>query len=239
MMGYNSRSWIERSLISALNQNHPNFDVIAIDAETNDGTYEYLKTMEEDHSSLSVVRNDPRQYQVQNVYDGVRLAKDNSIVVTLDFDDALCHNMVLSTLDKYYTEDIWMTYGSMVQSGREGVVGFDRYPDGIIKSNSYRDVDWRATHLRTFRKELAVKIKEEDFKDDNGNWITVAGDLAFMWPMLEMCCGKFAYIPEPLYFYNRENELSEFRTSVPLVLETEKMIRKKRRYEPIDCLDKS
>ena len=58
-----------------------------------------------------------------------------------------------------------------------------------------------------------------------------------MWPMLEMCGGRFAYIPEPLYFYNRENELSEFRTSVPLVLETEKIIRQKKRYESIDTLD--
>ena len=112
MMGYNAKDWIDQAVYTAVNQNHSNFEVIAIDAETNDGTHEKLLGWEKEHSNLRVVRNSPKQYQTQNVYDGCRMAKDNSIIVSLDFDDWFPHSEVLTTLDKYYNENVWMTYGS-------------------------------------------------------------------------------------------------------------------------------
>jgi len=236
MMGYNSKPWIYKSLESALVQDHENFDVIAIDAQTTDGTYEWLLEQEKHYNNLTVVRNQTRKYQTQNVYEGSRLAKENSILVTLDFDDWLPHDQVLKVLDKYYSDAIWMTYGSMYKTSNTSVWGYSRYPDDIIKENKFRKTDWRASHLRTFRRELLMKIEEKDFKDDLGNWITVGGDLVFMWPMLEMCGERFKFIPDPLYVYNENNENSEFRTSVPLILETEDMIRNRKPYEIISNL---
>tara|TARA_R110000824_G_scaffold329468_6_gene516242 strand:+ start:2309 stop:3019 length:711 start_codon:yes stop_codon:yes gene_type:complete len=236
MMGHNSLDWISNSLNSALQQEHKNFDVIAIDAMTNDGTYEYLIEEETKHDNLTVVRNEKRKYQTQNIYEGCRMVKEGSIIVTLDFDDWFPHENVLKILDSHYNDNVWMTYGSYQKTGDGSTTSFGRYPDDIVQENKFREVDWRATHLRTFRKELSLKIKEEDFKDNDGNWITVAGDLVFMWPMLEMSGEKFIHIEEPLYVYNEGNEMSEYRTSVPLILESEKMVRNRKPYERLKSL---
>ena len=235
MMGHNSLQWIHSSITSALRQEHRNFDIIAIDAMTDDGTYDYLLEQEKIHDNLTVVKNENRKYQTQNIYEGCRLAKEGSIIVTLDFDDWFPHRGVLSKLDEYYSDDVWMTYGSYMKTSG-GINSFGRYTDNIVEENKFRQDKWRATHLRTFRRELALKIDEKDFKDDNGNWITVAGDLVFMWPMLEMSGERFVHIEEPLYVYNEGNESSEYRTSESLILQTEDMVRKRKPYERLESL---
>ena len=232
MMGRNSRGWIDDSVYSALNQNHENFEVIAIDAESDDGTYEFLEAINDDR--LRLYRNEKRQYQSQNVFDGCRLAKEGSIVVTLDFDDMLIYEEVLSTLDKYYDDNTWMTYGSFISGSK--YKSFGRYSDQIIQENAFRKDAWRATHLRTFRRELALKIKEEDFRGPSGEWITSAGDLVFMWPMLEMCGDRFKFIDEGLYLYNAYNPDSEFRACPDEVKEYEGFLRSKNPYQRIDTL---
>ena len=66
MVGWNSKEWIEKSLQSCLTQDHPNFDVIAIDAQTTDGTYDYLVSQQELFDNLTVVRNETRKYQTRS-----------------------------------------------------------------------------------------------------------------------------------------------------------------------------
>lgn len=237
MTGHNSRPWIEGSVMSALRQDYDNFDVIAMDAQTTDGTYEYLKEKEEEYENLTVVRNKIRQYQPQNIYEGSRMAKDGSIVITLDFDDCLLHKDVLNTLNNYYNDDVWMTYGSYVKSSNGQVAGFGRYSDDVIKDNAFRRDQWRATHLRTFRKELYFNINEADLKNKNGEWFRVAGDLTFMWPMLEMCGERFEFIPEPLYIYNEGNQNSVNQSGrASEQLENEKNMRSKTPYQRLETL---
>lgn len=237
MMGYNSRPWIEKSLESALGQKHNNFSVIAIDAQTNDGTHDVLLTYQEKHDNLKVVRNTNRHYQTQNVKEGVQLAEDESIIVTLDFDDWLAHENVLTTLDGVYDENIWMTYGSYCDFYSNYQVYHrprSRYSDEIIESNSFRDSPWYASHLRTFRKGLYQKIKDEDLRDKNGQYWDMAGDLGFMLPMLEMAGERFAAIQETLYVYNKQNPLSEDRIAIKRQQEVDRMIRSSKKYSRIE-----
>ena len=236
MMGHNSRPWIEMSLQSALQQDYSNFEIIAIDAQTDDGTYEYLKEQEEKHNNLTVIQNEVRKYQTQNIYEGSRLVKDKSIIVTLDFDDWLPHPNVLTTLDKYYNKDVWMTYGSYIKTSNGQITGLGRYDDSIIEENGFRKDKWRATHLRTFRKELILKINPKDLMDDEEEWFRAAGDLTFMWPMLEMCGDKFEFITEPLYTYNEGNADSEFRKIPHEQLQVEDILRNRKPYNRIEFL---
>lgn len=236
MMGHNSKPWIEMSLQSALNQDHSNFEVIAIDAQTNDGTYDYLKEQEKEYDNLTVVRNETRKYQTQNVYEGSRLAKDKSIIVTLDFDDWLPHPNILNTLDKYYTENVWMTYGSYMKSSNKQINGFGRYAEDTILENKFREDKWRATHLRTFRRELILNINPDDFIDEDGEWFKAAGDLTFMWPMLEMSGGRFEFISEPLYVYNDRNENSDWVKVPHEQLRIEAMLKNRKPYERLEHL---
>jgi glycosyltransferase involved in cell wall biosynthesis len=235
MMGHNSRPWIELSLKSALLQDYANFDVIAIDAGTNDGTYDYLMSHKENFSNLTVIRNQKRKFQTQNVYEGSFIAKRNSIIVTLDFDDWLPHNKVLKILDKYYTNDIWMTYGSMLKSTSGSKCwGFGRYSDDTISNNNFRNDQWRASHLRTFRRELILKIPPVNFLDTDGEWFKASGDLTFMWPMLEMSGNRFQFIPEPLYVYNEGNENSDFRKVPNEQIRIQEMLRSRPPFQRLE-----
>jgi len=240
MVGHNSKPWISACLNSALQQDYQNFDVIAIDAMTDDGTYEYLIEEEKLHDNLTVIRNKERKYQPQNIYEGVRLAKDNSIIVTLDFDDWLLHENVLSTVENYYNDDVWMTYGSYINTSpfNDDINPIDgRYDDDVVRENKFRQVNWLATHLRTFRKELYLNINSDDLKDDDGEWFRCAGDLTFMWPMLEMSGERFVCIPEPLYVYNLGNENCINRGNMAdEQVRNEKILRHRKPYQRLESL---
>jgi len=220
-VGYNSAPWIRMCLDSVVNQEYDNYDIIMVDAFTNDGTYDVLKEYESNHENFTCVRKTDRCFQTENVKDGVHLSKPGSIIVTVDFDDWLPDSGVLSRLNEVYSDDVWMTYGTYAE-----YVGGDNYqvfPDGFfhehteetIATNNYRSARWLTSHLRTFRKELFMRIKEEDFIDPVTNsYYDTAGDFTFMMPMLEMAAERQRYIPDVMYVYNKTNPISDDKKDV-------------------------
>lgn len=235
MNGYNSAPWIRTSVLSALGQDYDNFDVICVDACTNDGTMDVLEEYRF-NPKVSILRNATRKFQLENISLGVSWAEEKSIIVTLDFDDWLPHNKVLQQLNNIYTKDVWMTYGTYEEHPKASVSHIYRaYPDEVIKSNSFRNHRWLASHLRTFRKELFAKIKDED-KKFNGEYLKYAGDLAFMLPMLEMAGEKSRYISDIMYVYNRTNPLSEDKVAIAESDRNAKFIKAKTPYERLSSL---
>lgn len=204
MHGYNSIQWIEKCLNSVLIQTYHNYDIICVDACTTDGTHEYLK-----NKLPNVIRNTTQKYQLENISLGVSIAKEKSIIVTLDFDDWFHDKDVLKRLNEYYNDNIWMTYGTYEEFPYRSVSHiYHQYPDNIVETNTFRQYKWLASHLRTFRRELFLNISEND-KKINKEYLRYAGDLAFMFPMLEMAGNHSKYISDIMYVYNRTNPLSE------------------------------
>ena len=242
LVGYNSAPWMNRCVQSVLGQNYKNFDVIAVDALTNDGTYDILKTYET-FDNFKLFRNEVRKYQTENIEFGVNQAKDKSIIVTVDFDDWLPNENVLSILNENYDENTWLTYGTYSEyHGQNRYVPartdvYHRYPDEVINNNSFREYRWLASHLRTFRKELFLKIDTDDFIDEKTNdYYTMAGDMSFMFPMLEMCAEIFKCINEEMYVYNRTNALSDDRVDVREQERQANSIKQSKRYGRIKSL---
>lgn len=250
-VGYNSTPWIRTCLDSVVNQNYDNYDIIMIDAFTNDGTYDVLKEYENNHENFTCVRKTNRCFQVENIRDGVLKAKPESIIVTVDFDDWLPDLEVLSRLNEFYTDDVWMTYGTYMEYGGDGRCQvfpegfFHQHTEDTIKNNNYRDARWLSSHLRTFRRELFMKIKEEDLIDPTTNsYYDMAGDFVFMLPMLEMSAERQKYISDIMYVYNKTNDLSEDRhyhkdgsIGVTRSEEVANHIRGKKRYSRLDTLN--
>ena len=144
--------------------------------------------------------------------------------------------MNLNKLNDIYTDDIWMTYGNFetFQGHKAGWVY--KYPDMIIENNLFREYDWLGTHLRTYRKELFMKINVEDFKR-NGEWMFTTGDQAFMIPMLEMAGKKSVFIDEPLYVYNDLLESNDSNQNRHKQIEMSNYIRLyKKKYTPLKKL---
>ena len=229
----NQEKWIKKCVDSAINQKYDNFEVIVMDAKSDDNTYNILK----EYKNIKLYQNEIRVPQIANMVNLTKLAKDNSIVVSVDGDDWLKDENVLSHLNSIYTPDVWMTYGRYEEFPYRDVSHvYQPYPEHIIRGNLFRAYRWMASHLRTYRKELFLKIKEEDFKFKNGNWFDTAGDQAFQLPMLEMAGFRSRHIPEILYVYNMANVSRDGYLNEKRQEEVAAYIRKLPPYSIIDSL---
>ena len=116
-----------------------------------------------------------------------------------------------------------------------GIIGVEpsQYPSKVVSENLYREDAWRASHLRTFKHSLWDKINEDDLKDDNGSFYTVAYDQAIMLPLLEMAGAKAVYLPDILHIYNKENPLNVDKIKTEQQKNTALEIRRKPKYERV------
>ena len=78
------------------------------------------------------------------------------------------------------------------------------------------------------------KIEEKDLKDEFGEYWSVAGDLSFMYPMLEMSgMEHFKFVSDVLYNYNESNPLNDHKVNMSNVSNTVTLIRNKTPYKKI------
>tara|TARA_R110002020_G_scaffold94270_2_gene227049 strand:- start:1523 stop:3142 length:1620 start_codon:yes stop_codon:yes gene_type:complete len=240
--GYNVTNWIERLVSSIQRQEYENYSVTYIDDMSTDNTSIVYQELTSNNKKFKIIENKKKNYALKNISNAIDSLKDSQkedVIIVLDADDWLSSPQVLSYLNSVYQDDdCWMTYGSYMYYpfGDEGVEPSD-YPEEIIKNNMYREDDWRATHLRTFKKKLWVEINQQDFIDEDGEYYKMAYDQAMMLPMLEMAREKAKYIPEILHVYNRANALNVDKIKQQQQYKTMLRIRKKNRYERINFED--
>ena len=143
----------------------------------------------------TVVRNRDRRGLLANTVTAVRLicSDPDSVIVTLDADDALIGERVLERLAVVYERGADVTVGSMLRTDKAAdyPVCFDR-PRDRRGGNVWQ-------HLRSFRKRLFDAIPDDALRLD-GEYVDVASDWAFMLPIVEMAEHP-VHIAEPLYLY--------------------------------------
>lgn len=130
-----------------------------------------------------------------------------------------------------------MTYGSY-EEYPSGLIPYEYhpYPSEVVDSNGYREHYWVASHLKTYRRELFLKIDEDDLKLENGEWLDVTGDQGFMLPMLEMSAERSRFIAEALYIYNVANPTRDGATRFDRQREVANYIRGKSKYQRLDSI---
>ncbi len=164
------------------------------DASTN-GFGDYAEILLADYrGQVTIVRNATRKGLLYNTWNAIAnyCADPQSVIITLDADDALIGTGVLERLRMEYENGADVTVGSMLRLDKEAA-----YPADFERPRWWASNVWQ--HLRTFRKCLFDAIDPEDLKLD-GEWIDIATDWAFMAPIIEMAENP-TYVPEPLYLY--------------------------------------
>lgn len=236
----NAKNYIDKCVQSALSQDYKDFNVIFIDAKSEDGTFEIAKKYELIDNRIFVIQNKERKFQGENIKIGTELSPEKSIIITLDGDDWFPHENVLSRINSEYKKfDCWMTYGTYEEYPYRDVSHYYwEYPKEVREKKTFRQYKWLASHLRTFRRELFLKIDPEHMKDPStGDFVSYAPDLSFQFPMLEMCgVNKSRYIPDILYVYNRENPMNETKQNQAEINRIESMLRKLKPYETLSKL---
>ena len=230
---YNCEKYIEKCLGSIIGQSFTNFKCYITDDLSTDNSIKLAKEMIDGDDRFIIIQNDKKLYQPGN-YDQVirnnRDILDNEVIVEVDGDDWLPHSNVLKKLDEIYLdEDIWITNGSFKYS--TGQIGFSSKQK--IDTNLRRN-PMTCSHIRTWRAFLWRKIEKEDLKDENGMFWKVTGDLAFMFPMLEMATDEhYRFIDDVMYVYNEENPINDHKVDLTMVNDIAIKIRSKKPYNKL------
>tara|TARA_R100000808_G_C2155395_1_gene167777 strand:+ start:5546 stop:7192 length:1647 start_codon:yes stop_codon:yes gene_type:complete len=242
---YNCAPWVEKNVLSALNQKYGNFNIIYIDDDSEDATYDLvseIKDLYDKEDRLNIIRNKKNYKALYNINNAIKQVRDDSIIVLLDGDDWLSSFNVLARLNEEYDKETWITAGTYIESTTCRVVKSANSDDAMWNGNLRKYYDGSGhpnvfSHLRTFRKKLFDKIDKSDLKDEDGKFYQCTFDRALMYPMLEMA-GQTHYksIDQIVYTYNRLNPLSVDRVQRRDQLRIEAQIRKKSQYERLKSL---
>lgn len=234
---YNNAACYKQNLNSVLTQKYQNFRVIYIDDASPDGTgalvKEYLKKNDPDHR-VSLIQNRKRVGALANKYKGAWLCDPKEILVDLDGDDWLAHKNVLTRLNETYSDpDVWVTYGQFIYHPCKSPGWAAEVPEEIVKSNDFRNYSWVTTALRTFYAGLFQKIKKEDLLFE-GEFFSMASDLAFMFPIVEMAGKHCRFIDEVLYVYNVTTTMNDIVKNPDKQLHLGWEIRSRPKYAPVE-----
>jgi glycosyltransferase involved in cell wall biosynthesis len=243
---HNSVKWIAKCLDSAIHQDYDNFRLLIIDDHSTDGTWDIVNKYDG-----CIVRNDTNMvHSLINMVTGLKAFFFNpeDIIVCLDGDDWLYDTQVLTHLNKVYQENVWLTYGQYTPlSGK-----FKNYcrplsearrmeEDGTwstfnLNSRTYRKGNaWVTSHVKTFKKKAWDMIKEDDFKDEDGKWLITCGDLAMMFPIIEMAGDKrIRFVDRVLYVYNDMNPANHTRTMPQESIRIAQYLQNKPSYDVVD-----
>ena len=185
----------KRCVQSMVEQRGPEWGAVVIDDASTNGLADHAEVLLADYKDrVTLIRNERRRGGLYNTWNAVAqvCVDPETVVLTLDADDALAGSGVLERVRAEYEDGADATVGSMLRLDKEA-----SYPVNF-ESPRRRDSNvWQ--HLRTFKKCLFDAIDIEDLKAD-GKWIDIATDWAFMVPIIEMSSSP-RHIPDKLYVY--------------------------------------
>jgi len=232
---YNGEEYIEKCLESILSQTYDNYDLVVIDDCSVDNTFGIISNIYAKSPTFNHIRNDVRVGSpLANFIKGIdEYSKDEEdIIITVDGDDWLSGDDVLTYLNEVYQdEEIHMTYGQYEPVSKN----YSNYCQPIPNTRTYRKSgQWLTSHLRTEKRKLFDKINRDDLREKDGQYYVCAGDLAYMYPMVEIAGSKhIKFISKVLYIYNDMSSGNEMKVNQQRQLATAKEIREKPIYEEL------
>jgi len=231
---YNAEEYVERCIGSLMGQNYRDFVCYITDDISTDGSVDKVKAMIKGDDRFILIENKEKLYQPGNydqVIRGNNKIDDNEVIVEVDGDDWLPDSKTLSRIAEVYSDkNVWIANGSFRYSnGRPGFASEQAITDNLRSSR------FTASHIRTWRAFLWRAIKQDDLKDENGIFWKVTGDLAFMYPMLEMAGQEhYKFMNEVNYIYNEENPINDHKVDMTLVTDIAVKIRNMEPYKKIE-----
>lgn len=222
---YKNRAYCKKNLESVFKQTYANWEMYYVDDASPDGTAELVEQIVQQSGlddKVHLIKNTTRMRALANIYHTIHRLSSDSIVVMLDGDDYFIDDSVLQYIaDVYRDPNVWLTYGSYVASNPPFPVFCEdvssQYSDCVDPRTFFRECPWCFSHLRTFYAGLFQQIKKQDLMQ-GGDFFPTAYDVAIMTPMLEMCGGRFRFIDRPLYVYNNENPICDYKVESSTVI---------------------
>jgi glycosyltransferase involved in cell wall biosynthesis len=230
---FNVSDYIGRCIESIQNQSIKNFRCFLIDDLSTDDSYNIAHELIKSDQRFILIKNTEKKYKTLNYINILSNRKDindEEIVIELDGDDWLSDEYVLDRVQKTYSNGrTWITNGCFrYASGQQG------FSSPQIDFDNLRKDRFTASHLRTWKVFLWRAIKDEDHRDDYGNYLKINADLAYMLPMLEMSGPEhYRFIPDVNLIYNELNPLNDHKVDMDQVNLIANQIRKRKKYKKL------
>jgi glycosyltransferase involved in cell wall biosynthesis len=228
---YNAEQYIERCLGSIMGQTHKDFTCYITHDLSTDNSVKLVKEMIDGDSRFILIDdNEKKLYQAGNFDTVIRNnpnISDDELLIEVDGDDYLPDSKVFERINELYKDNnVWIANGSFRY--HQGRIGFSSKQTNF---ENLRATNFTASHIRTWRAFLWRNIKEEDLKDENGDYWQWSGDLCFMFPMLEMAGEEhYRFMTDINYVYNAENPINEHKVDMSMVTNHATRIRNKIPY---------
>jgi glycosyltransferase involved in cell wall biosynthesis len=218
---YNCENWIQRCLSSIASQEFKNWECVVINDASTDNTKDIVDNLDfvKTDPRFSVIHNATNVKALRNIVDGFNFLKckddPECIMMIIDGDDFLYSEQSLNIISTVYSQQpqLLLTYGDWIGHPYGDGSNCRPYDRNVIINNDYRNAPFVASHLRTFRSMLWYAIKDEDLRDESGEYFEAGWDVAFMVPMLEMAQERHAFLNRVMYCYNKENPLSDYKVN--------------------------
>jgi len=215
---YNNEKWVETHISSILAQTYTNWEVIYIDDNSSDNTWNVVNDLVGNNSKFRLIRNTENKGAAHNYNEYLENIEDEDILIHLDGDDWIATPDVLEKLNNLYLEkDLWMSYGYYMTYRNHDDIEYKPFPQNTEYSkfthtySKYRGDLWRASHMRTYKWFVYKNIAKDDLKSIiDGKYFWHASDLSWAYPCLEMCPPeKIGVLDFPSYMVNRAEGQAE------------------------------
>lgn len=203
----NPGAFLDNCISSLLEQDYDNFDMVFIDAGSNDGSASKLPL---EDSRVTLLRGEHGPAEALHTFLRTDCAPGD-IVVMLDGEDWLARPDALSYVSRFFQErGCRAMYGQFrFASGHYGLAM--PFPDQASFANLRHD--WYYPFIRAFRAGVYQNIQQQDpeyacMKDRAGCWLRAAWDAALANAIFE--AAGFAHVgfnDEVLYIYNLDSPL--------------------------------
>ena len=179
--GYNCEQYVSECIESIINQTVDSWELFVYDDGSTDNTYKIAKRYA--NNKIHIIRNEINEGGLKGRYHIINNLAKGDVICLIGLDDSLTLD-ALEVLDKYYTDDVLMTWGSWMDSAGNHNIATN-YDDEVWRTKNFRRSSWKATSLNTFKRSLISKV-DKKFLMRDGKWMTNCTDLAYSFPCLEM-----------------------------------------------------
>lgn len=203
---FNCQDDIEQTLHSMMAQSYKNWRAIIINDISTDKTLDTINgvirgTIYADR--FTVIDNVEKMGEVRNTLQAVEKIEDDEIVCRVDGGDWLTENDALWMINSIYKNDLvdvlWTSHRWAYTSQN-----ISRQLTLAPGQTVYQH-PWVSSHMKTFRCKRIRSVPDANFKDENGDYITIACDQAVFLPMMHMTLNEqrlIGHLPVVCYHYS-------------------------------------
>lgn len=226
---HNAGKFLAECYSSLRQQYYENYEVIFLDDCSTDNA---LDEISENQERIRKICGLYRRFALSNIYNCLKNldCSGEEIIVIVDGDDYLYHNYVFKNINLFYQrQDCLLSYGQYyTTTNRWGHCrSYSREEFDIL-----RQLDWRASHLKTFKFKLFKEYVSQDpealaLKDQQGLFYEMTYDIALMTPLLEIAGFERCYFNEDINYIYRIHERNDAARDSVLQMRIEQEIRTK------------